>query len=376
MHCRRCARTLERTNGRSVAGALACSLATFCLLVPANLLPILNVSILGETNRSVIASGVIGIFEQHWPVTALVVGLEIILVPFLRFGLLNAVLVMLWRGRRAWWLGPAFRWAEHLDQWAMLDVFLFGGMVGYARVANALPITIEAGGYCGIAAACLTLVTRATLERRDIWRRIGPTATRWEPDMICCTACDYPVPRSRERRPCPRCGARVWHVRPYSAMRAMALTIAGFACYPMAYLYPMEYNDELDNLHGYSIMTGVDKLLQANLWFFAGVVFVASILIPLLKLFAFTWFGLSIHRRSSSRLRLKTRLYRLVDTIGRWSHIDPFTISVFLPLMHFDGMLSVLVGNAMPAFLAVVVITMFATMIFDPRAMWLAGRQA
>ena len=375
LRCVRCGYTLERLNGRSLTLAFACSLATLLLLFPANLLPILQVNILAATNHSYIASGVVGIWSQGWPVAAIVIGLEIIALPFLRFGLLSLVLGMLWLGRPAAWLGRGFRWAEWLDNWAMMDVFVFGGFIGYERVVQELPVRILPGGYCVIAAAFLSLVTRAALERRQIWRRIGPVAREAAPDMICCTSCDHPAPPVAEGRPCPRCGATMWRCRPYAPMRAMALTLAGFAFYPVAYLYPMESSDVLGDLTGYSILTGVFKLVQAHLWIFAVIIFSASVLIPLLKLFAFAWFGLSIQRRSRARLRLKTRLYRLIDTIGRWSHIDVFTVSVFLPLMHLSGLLAVLVGKALPAFLAVVVLTMLAASLFDPRAMWLAAER-
>jgi paraquat-inducible protein A len=371
LQCVRCNGILERTNGRSLDGALVCAVATLALLFPANLLPILKVNLLGATNSSVIMSSVTGIWSQDWPVVAIVVGLEIVVLPFARFGLLTAVLGAIRLGHRGRWMGPAFRWAERLDQWAMIDVFLFGGIIGYERVAQELSIHIEAGGWCLIAAALLTFVTRASLERRELWRCIGPTATRLRANMITCTACDLPVPADNEGKPCPRCGAALWRCHPFSAMRAMALTVAAFAFYPAAYVYPMEYNDMLGQLQGYSIMTGVTKLMQANLWFFAAIVFIASIAIPLLKLFVFVWFGISIHRRSTSHLRPKTWLFRIVDLIGRWSHIDVFTIAVFLPLMYLPGILSVLVGRALPAFLAVVVLTMLASDLFDPRALWL-----
>ena len=326
--CPRCDAVLERNSGRSLDGALACALATLLLLVPANFLPLLQVEILDATNRSVIASGVWGIWQQHWPLVAGVVGLEIVLLPFLRFGLLTAVLLAVRLGKRSAWIGPAFRWSEHLDQWAMTDVFLFGGIVGYSRVAPFLPIQFGAGDWCLIAAALLTLVTRATLGRRAIWRRIGPVAAAPEAGMIGCSDCDFPAPAGWEGRPCPRCGARIWPCRPYSAMRAVALTLAACAFYPAAYLFPMEYSVQLGTSVGYSVMTGVGELVKAHLWFFAGLIFVASVLIPLLKLFAFAWFGFSIHRHSPDWLRLKTKLYRIVDRIGRWSHIDVFTVSL------------------------------------------------
>jgi paraquat-inducible protein A len=375
IRCCTCEMALERTAGRSINAALACSAATFGLLFPANLLPLLNVTILQTLNRSVIASGVLGIYRQGWPLLATIVGLEIVVLPFFRFGLLTIVLAALRAGVRAPWIGPAFKWAEILDEWAMPDVFLFGCIVGYSRVAPFLPVDIGAGGWCLISAALLTLVTRATLERRAIWRMIGPVVEKPSPGMIGCIRCDFPVPASMNGKPCPRCHARIWRLRPYSVSRAFALTLAGLAFYPIAYIYPMEYSVRLNMYNGYSIMTGVMDLVKANLWFFAGVVFVASVLIPLLKLFALAWFTLSIHRRSNHRLKTKTKLYRIVSVIGRWSHIDVFTISVFLPLMNFAGLLSTVVGRAMPAFLAVVVLTMFATEVFDPRELWAAARE-
>ena len=67
---------------------------------------------------------------------------------------------------------------------------------------------------------------------------------------------------------------------------------------------------------------------------------------------------------------MKTRVYRLIVEIGRWSNVDVFTIAIFLPLMQFGSLLSVHAGTGAPAFLAVIVLTMFAVRFFDPRLMW------
>lgn len=367
---------LERTNGRSLDAALAAAVTTLVLLFPANLLPLLRVDILQATNFSILLSGVAGLWIQHWYLASLVVGLELIVIPFLRFGSLVAVLTALKLGKRYDWMGPAFRWSGRFDAWAMLDIFLLGGVIGYARIAPFLPVKIEAGGYCAIAAGVMTLITRATLERRDIWQRIGPVVTDLKPQMIACSGCDLPVALPCEGLRCPRCKERVWSHRPYGAMRAMALTVAAFAFYPAAYAFPMEYSAQLGQKQGYTIMTGVQELITAHLWYFAALIFAFSVITPLLKLFALAWFGVSIGRRSDRRLRLKTRLYRLVDEIGRWSHIDVFTVAVFLPLMRLPGFLGVIVGKGLPAFLAVVVLTMVASTLFDPRALWQSAQEA
>ena len=375
VHCPRCDTPLERTSARSIGAALACSIATLALLVPANLLPLLHVSILGTTHVSVIVSGVVGIWNQGWFVVAIVVGLEIVLVPFLRFGLLTAVLAAVRLQMHAPWLGPAFRMAEALDQWAMVDVFLFGGVIGYARIAPFLPVQIGLGGWCMIAVAFLTMVTRASLERRAIWRAIVPDAVSIPTDPISCATCDMVVPGSAADSPCPRCRARLRRHRPFATMRALAFTVAGFLCYPIAYLYPMESSNQLGTAHPYTIMVGVFKLIDAGLWFFAVVIFIASVVIPLLKLFGLTWFAVSIHSGSSARLRTKTRICRVIHEIGRWSHIDVFTVTVFLPLLHLSGYLDVTVGRGLPAFLAVVVLTMIASDLFDPRVLWEAAER-
>lgn len=372
VHCPRCDSSLERTSARSVDAALACSLATLLLLFPANFLPLLDVSILGSSNKSVIASGIAGVWSQGWFIVGIVVGLEVVLLPFLRFGLLTAVLAAVCMRMRARWMGPAFRLSEVLDQWAMLDVFLFGGVIGYGRIAPFLPVQIGAGGWCMITVALLTMVTRASLERRAIWRAILPDAVARPVDPVACTACDMVVPGHVAGDRCPRCYARLCRRRPFATMRAIALTVAGFVCYPVAYLYPMEFSEQLGVAHPYTIMVGVFKLLNAGLWSFAIVIFVASVAIPLLKLFGLAWFAISIHSGSRSRLKLKTRMCRVIHEIGRWSHIDVFTVTVFLPLLHLSGYLAVTVGRGLPAFLAVVVLTMLASDLFDPRLLWAA----
>jgi paraquat-inducible protein A len=104
------------------------------------------------------------------------------------------------------------------------------------------------------------------------------------------------------------------------------------------------------------------------------VIFCTSIAIPLLKLCGLTWLVWTTHRHSERGLVLKTRIYRVVSEIGRWSNVDVFTIATFLPIMQFGSLLSVHAGKGAPAFLAVIVLTMLAVRFFDPRLMWDAAR--
>ena len=110
--CPTCDNRLERTNGRSINGALACASATFVLLFPANLLPLMHVSMLGMARESRLGSGVVSLWQHQWVIVALLVAAFAVILPFVRFGLLSLVLALLQLGHRPHWLGRAFRWSR------------------------------------------------------------------------------------------------------------------------------------------------------------------------------------------------------------------------------------------------------------------------
>jgi paraquat-inducible protein A len=118
------------------------------------------------------------------------------------------------------------------------------------------------------------------------------------------------------------------------------------------------------------IVDGIADLFKAGLWPLGIVIFCTSITIPLLKLAGLGWFMLSVRRRDKQHLRRKTRLYRLIDEIGRWSNVDVFTIAAFTPLLQFNAFATAGAADGATAFILVVTITMVASRAFDPRMMW------
>lgn len=370
--CPTCDNRLQRAYGRSINGALACASATFVLLFPANLLPIMHASMLGMSRESRLGTGVISLWQHQWVLVALLVAVFAVVLPFVRFGLLSVVLAHLQLGYRPRWLGPAFRWSLYLDQWAMPDVFLIGSAVGYSRIAAAMPVSIGWGGICLIFAAFLCMLSRATLDPRAVWRVLSPESAppREDEGVIACQMCDLVRPACAEGSPCPRCGLTLHARKPDAMLRTTALVIAGFALFFPANLFPMSTDRQFGVLVPHRIVDGIMELFQAHLWPLGVLIFCTSIAIPLLKLVGLSWFLISVWYGSRRQLVLKTRLCRLIDEIGRWSCVDVFTIAVFMPLMQFDGMVSTDAAQGAPAFLLVVVITMFASHAFDPRLMW------
>ena len=373
--CVTCGNTLERTHGRSVSGALACSLATLILLVPGNLLTFLTTSALGISRHSVVASAASAMLKDGWPFLALAILLFAVVFPLVRFALLTAVLTMVeFRDIRPW-LGRAFRCATELETWAMPDVFLLGLAVAYARLADSISVQLGTGAICYIIAGTLALFVRATLDKAEVWRRIE-SDREIAPDTptITCNACEQ-LHLEQAGSSCTRCGKTLRHRRKESISRTLALTVAGVLLYIPANLWPIATLPINYQPLKYNVFGGVVDLVTAGLIPLALLVFTASFAIPILKLVGLMWCVVSVLRRSDRHLVAKTRTYRLVEEIGRWSMVDPFVIGCFVPVMHYN---SLIYGRAEPAavpFTAVVVLTIIGAKTFDPRLMWDVARR-
>jgi len=370
--CATCRTVLQRAAPSGLAPALACSVATLLLLAPANFAIFLRTSILGASRESILGSSAEAMLQDGWPILAIIVALTVVILPILRFGLLTLVLGLLQTGTRPRWLGRAFRWALALQTWAMQDVFLLAFVVAYERLHAVISVQIGIGAYCFIGAAIMSLFTRAMLNRDEAWRRIGPElpAPSAGAPVVACLSCEALLPADYDGRRCPRCAAAVRRRKPHSIPRTVALTIAALLFYVPANLYPLATLPIGLIPTKYTVLQGVIDLAQAQLWGLALLVFTASFAIPLLKIAGLSWLVLSVLRRWHKRLIFKTRLYQVIEEIGRWSMIDPFVICCFTPVMHYNALIYGRAEAAAVPFTAVVLLTTLASKAFDPRHLW------
>ena len=169
---------------------------------------------------------------------------------------------------------------------------------------------------------------------------------------------------------CPRCGARMHDRKPNSITRTWALVLAAFIFYIPANLLPITTVISLGKAQSDTIMSGVIYFIHSGMWPIALVIFLASVFIPLLKLLILSFLLISVQRKSSWRRQDRTRLYRITEIIGRWSMVDIFVVTILVALVHLGGLATIHAGPGAIFFGAVVVITIFAAMSFDPRLIW------
>ena len=198
--------------------------------------------------------------------------------------------------------------------------------------------------------------------------------TAAQASLVACHACHL-LSRARPLPPgyhahCPRCGATLHRRKPNSLTRAWALTLTACILYIPANLLPVMTVVSMGRGEPDTILSGVKELLLAGMWPLALLVFFASITVPVLKLVALSFILWSVRRKSRWRPRDRTVLYRLTETVGRWSMIDIFMISILVALVKLGSLATIEAGPGAVAFAGVVIITMFAALSFDPRLIW------
>ena len=169
---------------------------------------------------------------------------------------------------------------------------------------------------------------------------------------------------------CLHCGAHLHWRKPSSVQRSWALLIAAYALYLPANLLPIMQTQSLFGRQSDTIMSGVVFLWHSGSWVLALIVFSASIAVPLLKLLSLTALLISVQRRRPGPTLPRARLYRLLELIGRWSMLDVYVVAILVALVQAQSLATMAPGPGVLAFAAVVVLSMLATMAFDPRLIW------
>lgn len=175
---------------------------------------------------------------------------------------------------------------------------------------------------------------------------------------------------------CPRCGAMLHRRKPASLIRAWTFLVAAMILYLPANVLPIMTMESIFGSQTDTIMSGVVFLWATGSWPLAIIVFVASIVVPLLKMLALLTLLIAVHRGVSAWRHDFARLYRLLEIVGRWSMLDIFVVAILVALVQLQLVATVTPGQGAAAFGAVVVLTMLATISFDPRFIWDGARES
>jgi len=174
---------------------------------------------------------------------------------------------------------------------------------------------------------------------------------------------------------CVRCGSAVHMRKKHSLKKTTVFLIAALLLYIPANILPMFIFNKFGIVTTNTIFGGILLLIQEGMYGIALIIFCASILIPAFKIIGLSLLVLTIKYNLYVCTRKYIFLYLLINTIGRWSMVDLFVISVMLTLIHFSHFISVTIGWGTSAFCCVVILTMLAVNSFDSRLLWDAAEK-
>jgi paraquat-inducible protein A len=377
--CQRCNTVLRRhridPNGRALALAVT-GLLMFAL---ASQLPLLELNLAGNGRATMLVTGPEALEQQGLWELSVVVLITTVAAPALKLAAVIWVLACLNLRHPPRHLPIVFRWVEWLSPWSMIEVFLLGVFVAYTKLVDLAQVHVGGALYALGALMLAMAAMDAMLDHEAVWdamERRGLTTGRMNVrrpgPRIACDCCGYVTHGGGD---CPRCGETLHHRKPASITRTWALLIAAAILYIPANLLPVMTVVSFGHGAPDTILSGVEELALAGMWPLALLVFFASITVPVLKLVSLTILLVTTQRGAMGRLRERTLLFRIVEAVGRWSMIDVFMISILTALVRMGRIASINPGPGVVSFCAVVILTMFAAMSFDPRLMWDAAER-
>jgi len=147
-----------------------------------------------------------------------------------------------------------------------------------------------------------------------------------------------------------------------------ALVLTGFLLYIPANFLPVMTITITGEVEPLTVMGGVWELYDSGLAPVALIVFLASIVVPLLKLAIMAWI-LSLHGTNLQRPR-RMALHGFLMRIGTWAMIDIFLLSVLTAVGQLGMLASVVPGQGASFFAAMLLATLIATDVYKPWLIW------
>ncbi|MFM0334553.1 PqiA/YebS family transporter subunit [Paraburkholderia strydomiana] len=389
-HCRRCGATLYRNPPASVDRALALTLAAMVLFMVANSFPIVGLSVNGTLIETTLFGAARVLYDDGvWPLAGLVF-VTTLLMPLLDMAAVTYLLLPLRTGHIPRRPDIVLRVLRRVTPWGMTEVLILGMLVALVKLA-AIATVVPGLAIWAFGAVMLLLAAAAsTFDPHDIWARIerargvriagaspfgqisAPALTAARAGLFVCHDCgllSQPASHAHEGH-CPRCGAGLHFRKPGSIARTWAFVIAAVILYIPANILPVMDTSSLFGAQTDTILSGVVYLWTSGSWPLAVIVFIASIAVPMLKILALIFLVVTAQLRWRWLPRRRARIYRLVELVGRWSMLDIYVITILVALVQFNALATIKAGAGAIAFGAVVVLTMFAAMSFDPRLIW------
>jgi len=406
--CQRCGAGFKglHRSGLSLEAICAVTLAASITFVIAQAFPVLRLETNGIGSQTTLFGAVQSLWGEHMRAVASMVFCSSMLFPLTELLAFLYVLVPVLVGKRPVGFNRVVRLIQFVRPWGMVEVFMLGVLITIVKMVSIAQV-IPGPGLFAFGALTVMLVIVAAFDPAVLWEvcdemkvcrpadvrrpsgsdgRVVPPGhacaspataatgyvTARHAGLLACHTCGL-VQTANAHQPhqhCSRCDSPLHERRPDSVTRSLSLLVAAAVAYIPANLLPIMHASSLGRSEDDTILGGVGYFWSSGDWPLAVVIFMASVMVPLLKLTVLALLTLTARRSSDWRPLERARLFRIVERVGRWSMLDVFVVALTVALVHFGSFAFITAGPGALAFGAVVILTMLASHQFDPRLIW------
>ncbi len=366
-YCPRCGTQLYRGGRASLSGNFAIAITCLILLIPCLFFHYLSIRLFGVVIPASLPAGAINLARQGFYLLALLVFFCSFLAPLT----VCASVVMAHIALHQRWfsvLRLALHFIQTLKHWVMLDVFLVSVAVACFKLDEYADILVNPGLICLVALQIFTVLLLTRLSVRRYWEAWQPESKyHFNQKTIHCNECHLSQPLASH---CVRCHSPLYHRKPRSLQNTWACVVAAIIALFPANMLPISIFITNGQRQQDTIFSGVVTLIHNGTYGIAIIIFIASILVPCIKIIGLIYILLGIHSQRGQQQRQRMQVYFFVKWIGKWSMMDLFVISIMMTLVDRGQLAAFTPGVGAIAFGMVVVFTMLATDSLDPRFIW------
>jgi paraquat-inducible protein A len=167
---------------------------------------------------------------------------------------------------------------------------------------------------------------------------------------------------------CARCGFTLHRRKPHSRMRTGALALGALIFYFPANLYPIVTTYYWGMHEKTTIFDGIKALYAKGNYVVGSLVFTTSILTPALKIMGLLFLAITIHSGRWKKFRSWT--YKIIQIVDPWNMLEVTLLAILVAVAELGQVASVHPGAGVFSFTGVVILTICATITFDPRLVW------
>lgn len=382
--CPRCGHILVRRHLHPVQRSMALAISALISLLIAIAFTFIRMDTNGLDSEIALPQTAATLLNVHQPFVALIVSCTAIILPALY--LIGVILMQanVMRTVPRAYSNVIARLFSLMHPWMMADVFMIAALVSLVKLTDIGDVQLGASFWAYCVFALLLLMTTRSVDIDWLWFKLAgepPPDTRLrcgitaaEQHATGCATCGLvnalPVEESPDGHACIRCGSVLTMRKPHSLQFTWALLFTAAVLYIPANAYPMMITTSFGQTHSSTIIGGMFELWKQGSEPIAVIIFVASVLVPILKMLILALLSWLAQHSGPLTASQRTWLYRVTELIGRWSMVDVFVVAIMVALIQSGNLMSVLPGPAALAFCAVVITTMLAAMAFDPRLLW------